>query len=368
MSEILLTLTMSIATQAGAVRDVKSLIDLIDSLQPRIEDFQCEFEGTKVFKNEEVKKARGLAEDGLLDNFSGSFVWTTGGDVNAIIFHRVQPEGKISRELLVVRAKKHEAERYLRSDDAPIGRGSIADPDDMNADRDTCLGMIFVHDTLVRLAAKENLRVEISEETSEGRVLTVVKFIFKDNCRVSECFWLDLKRGGHAVRRESYVEGKYLVGRVDIKLVLMKVGDVEAWMPVYGVGESHSALKDGKPYFPKDPTSIQTIYINDGTLEFNKHPGPVTFTIKYKPGTPISDSLRKLEYEFGRQKPPKRPTRAETVVMLNEQLADAKAQGKELEAGSPARNQSDWSSYFVWAFGAAALVTSILLVLSRRRG
>ena len=37
-------------------------------------------------------------------------------------------------------------------------------------------------------------------------------------------------------------------------------------------------------------------------MEFNKRPGPEVFTIKYKPGTPISDNLRKLQYEFGQQK------------------------------------------------------------------
>ncbi|MDE2506906.1 MAG: hypothetical protein KGM43_06825 [Planctomycetota bacterium] len=58
----------------------------------------------------------------------------------------------------------------------------------------------------------------------------------------------------------------------------------------------------------------------------------------------------------------------EAEALLKEQLARAVEQGKELQVSSPARNQIDWSSYFVLAFGAAALATSILLVLSRRRG
>jgi len=40
----------------------------------------------------------------------------------------------------------------------------------------------------------------------------------------------------------------------------------------------------------------------DGTMEFNKHPGPEVFTTNYKLGPPISESLRKLEDEWALQK------------------------------------------------------------------
>jgi hypothetical protein len=40
------------------------------------------------------------------------------------------------------------------------------------------------------------------------------------------------------------------------------------------------------------PVNDAKIYIVAGTLEFNRHPPPSTFSAKYKPGTPVTDHLR----------------------------------------------------------------------------
>ena len=68
----------------------------------------------------------------------------------------------------------------------------------------------------------------------------------------------------------------------------------------------------------------------NGTLVFNKHPGPETFNIKYKPGTPITDNLRKLEYEFGQQKvgPGSTTSMPEAENMLNEGLSEGRETAK----------------------------------------
>jgi hypothetical protein len=154
-------------------------------------------------------------------------------------------------------------------------------------------------------------------------------------------------------------------GRLGIKLAPFKVGDTEVWMPVSGEDAGYVALVDKKPVVTKEPTSLNTIYVLDGTMEFNKRPGREVFTIKYKPGTPISDNLRKMIYEFGQQKIGSKPTKAEAEKMLNEQVAKAEEQKAELVVASPSQG-FDWSSWLAWGFGAILVTASVVFWIQRR--
>jgi hypothetical protein len=100
-------------------------------------------------------------------------------------------------------------------------------------------------------------------------------------------------------------------------------------------------------------------------MEFNKRPGPEVFTIKYKPGTPISDNLRKLEYQFGQQQIGLNPTKAEKEKMLNDQLAKAEQQKSALVVASTSEGFA-WTSLLPWGFGAAVVISLIAPWIQRR--
>ncbi len=139
------------------------------------------------------------------------------------------------------------------------------------------------------------------------------------------------------------------------------------WIPISGVGEGFAALdKSGKPYVPTEPTAIEKLYMIAGTLDINKRPGPSLFEISYKPGTIVSDGLRKLEYEFGQQKIGSKPTKAEVQGMLKEQLAKADEQKSELVV-APNSEGFAWLSLVRWGLGAAVAVALIGLWVQRRR-
>ena len=72
-------------------------------------------------------------------------------------------------------------------------------------------------------------------------------------------------------------------------------------MPVDGLASSYATLKDSKTVILEKPTVVERLYVSNGTMEFNRHPSRKTFTIKYKPGTPISDNLKKMNYDFAQQ-------------------------------------------------------------------
>ncbi len=348
---------------------VRSLIDTIEAIQQPVEDFRCEYEGRIYYKDKTSEMVSKLGPDGLFDEFGGIFIWKRGGDTYSDAMHRQQPDGKIIRESLVVRARENQAEYYQRKNDAPLGYALIERPRNVNACRPACLGQIFLIDEIKRLAADTNFEGSVSEEMVDGHQLKVLAFALNGIKGVESSlifrFWIDLQKGGHVVRQESYAPGKVVNGRLDIKLTSFKIGDVQVWMPTSGESVGYAAEKDGKPVTASEPTITQTIYVNGGTMEFNQKPGVAAFKINYKPGTPVSDKLSQLQYEFGQQRVTDRPTKRQAEESLRAQVEEAQRQGKELLASSPARDR-DWSSVAVWLFGGFALVASIALWVQRR--
>lgn len=346
--------------------DARLLIDTIETLQQPVEDFRCEFEGTIRYQGEEAKKLK-LGDDGLYDSFSGVFIWKRGGDTHSDSLHRRAPDGMIARESLVVRMRENQAEQYHRLNDAPLGYSVIKSPKEANSWDPGCLGWIFLLDKMKRDIADDGFEATVEDDQIEGRPLKVLNIALKGAPDPSFFrYWIDLRRNGHVVRQESYAPGKVVVSRLDVKLASFKVGDAEVWMPVHGEYSSHAGVVDKRPVVTKEPTFLESIYVVDGTMEFNKRPGRDVFTIKYKPGTPVSDHLRKLEYEFGQQKVGLKPTKAEAEKMLNEQLARAEAQKAELVVASPSEG-FDWTRWLAWGMGVAVVVSSAVLWNQWRR-
>jgi hypothetical protein len=349
----------------GARNEARLLLDTIEALQQPIEDFRCEFEGTMRFRGKILEYTK-TGEDGIYDTFSAVFIWKRGGDTYTDGLHRREPGGTITRESLVVRVRERQAEEYHRLDDAPLGYAVIKDPNKANSWDPGCLGYIFLIDKLKRDVADEYLEPSVAVDQIEGRPYRVLNIALKDvpDSLIAR-YWIDLRRNGHVVRQESYMPGKVMAGRLDIKLSPFKVGSSEVWMPVSGESVGYAALENKKPVVTKEPTSINKIHVVDGTMVFNKHPGLEVFTMKYKPGTPVSDQLRKLTYEFGQQKIGAKPTKLEAEKMLHEQVAKANEQKAELVVATPSQG-FDWTPWITWGLAGTVVVSSIALWLQRR--
>jgi hypothetical protein len=347
--------------------DARALIATIESLQQPVEDFRCEFEGKMRFNGDVRKSFKVIRDDGLYEEFGGIFIWKRGGDTHSESLHRRVADGQIARETLVVRTRERQAEQYHRLNDAAIGYAVIKNPKEANSWQPNCLGSIFLIDKLKRDVADEDLEPSVYDDQAEGMPLKVLNIALKGvpNSLISR-YWIDLRRNGHVVRQETYQPGKVMVARLDIRLTAFKVGAAEVWMPISGNSVGYAAIVDNQPVVTKEPTSLVTIYVVEGTMEFNKRPGPEVFAIKYKPGTPISDDLRKLTFEFGQQKIDPRPTKADAQKMLNEQVARAEEQKAELVV-APVSQSFDWISWLAWGFAVAVLISSVALWIQRKR-
>jgi hypothetical protein len=210
-----------------------------------------------------------------------------------------------------------------------------------------------------------DLNFSVSEDSREGTKLKLVTIAFVKSATPYQKFWIDMARGGHVVRWESFAPGGDLIGLATIQLSQYRLGDSSVWMPSSGVIETHSGFKDGKPFYPKEPTSVEKIYVVRGTMEFNKKPNKDVFTIKYKPGTPISDNFRKLEYEFGQQKSERGPTKAEAEKELEARIREAEEQKDELVV--PQTDSVGGTDWLLVGFVGVVLASTAFLWVERRR-
>ncbi|MGC8643673.1 MAG: hypothetical protein ACP5XB_27760 [Isosphaeraceae bacterium] len=358
-------LAVPAAGEAPPRSAAQSLIDVIESLQQPIEDFHCEYEGTIRFKGKSAEKQE-LGEGGLADSFSATFDWRRGGDTRSDGLHRRGRNGTITRETLVVRVREGRAEQYHRLNDAPLGYAVVQSPNDVNSWQEGCFGQIFLLDKIKRDLAKADLLASVHDDQLDGRPMKVLDFVLKGRPTwLIFRYWIDLGRSGHVVRQETYDPSHVMDSRWDIKLAPFDVGGSEVWMPVSGEMVSYAAVEDHKPVTSKEPTVTETVYVVDGTMQFNMHPGREIFTMKYKPGTPVSDNLRKLQYEFGQQKMSPKPTKAEAETMLKDQLAQAEKQKSTLVMAQTSEG-IDWYAWLAWGFAALVVISLAALWIQRR--
>jgi hypothetical protein len=368
-----LLLTAQIVDSNPATSDVRTLIDTIESLQRPVEDFRCEFEGTM-----HVNRVKGdgwenskLGEGGLLESFGGAFIWKRGGDIHSETLIRRGSDNRIKLVSVVVRMKQNQAEQYESSNDGALYPRKIGSPAEVRKVVTRDLGSIFLLDSIKKDAANKALELSVTDGQLDGRPLKVVNVALKmmggkSPSQLGRRYWVDLQKGGHVVRQEWYQREKVMSARLDVELGQFKLGDSEVWMPKSGTSMSYAALVDKEVVIAKEPCVIERIHVLDPTMQFNLHSGPEVVTSKYKPGTPISDSLRKLIYEYGQQKLAKEPTKAEIEKTLRERVADAQKQNKELVVASSAGG-FDRTILVASIFGGLAAVLSIFLWNQRRR-
>jgi hypothetical protein len=267
-----------------------------------------------------------------------------------------------------VRAQEHRAEQYTSFGDSPFGNATICDPKDIRTGPPS-MRTIFLLDRMKREVADSALDASVSDDQIDGRPLKVLNIALAglpDSLMFR--YWIDLKRNGHVVRQEEYLRPNNVTAvasRLDITLASFKAGKAEVWMPVSGESMGYMAVVDSRPTVMKTPQAVERTYVVDGTMEFNRHPGPEVLTIKYRPGTPVSDNLRQLEYEFGQQKVPPNPNKREVESLLKEQLAEAEKQKATLVVASTSEG-SPWSTWLAWGFGTLVVVSSIALWIQRR--
>ena len=106
-----------------------------------------------------------------------------------------------------MRASKDEAEHYLRHDNAPIGRGVIDRPINVSTNQPGSLGSIFLIDTIKRFSAFGSMVFSVADDVLDEQKLKLLSISFENSLTPYQKFWIDLGRGGHVVRWDSFAPG-----------------------------------------------------------------------------------------------------------------------------------------------------------------
>jgi len=361
---ILLSLTLlgAAAPSNDAVRDLPSLVAAMEVLQAPVKDFRCEFEGEDVYKGVRAEKAAGkLGSNGVAETFGGVFVWQRDGDRRYDLLKRRAFDNHIAREIGIIHMRDKKMECSFGANDGSIGHVEIEPLNLERANYNSYFGEIFPFDQIKELVGNEGYETTVTDDQIDGRELKLLTVYFKFQeipSRLARRYWIDLARSGQVVRIDGFHQDS-LASRWDISLKSFQVGDAEVWMPISGEIKNYTGDRvDNKTVFTEDPTLLRSVRVIAGTMEFNTKPSSSMFTLKHKPGTPISDQVRKLNYLFGQKQISNRPTKAEAETMLQEQIAEAEEQRRGLIAVP--REGIDW---WTWSVSGLSLVLSASLAV-----
>lgn len=166
-------------------------------------------------------------------------------------------------------------------------------------------------------------------------------------------FSIDLERGGHPLRVESYEKSRLFTRLSGVELRQFPTPDgKKVWLPVRGRRDSfvweHSVPGFDIPIFSENQ------YMVDGSLRINQGLPDSFFSVdegRGFEGTAASDRLRgrfaslslRREFEALPPPPPFRTDPAGVRERLERQLAEADRQAKVLDASSEARAATPWT-------------------------
>ena len=178
-------------------------------------------------------------------------------------------------------------------------------------------------------------------------------------------FWIDLERGGHPLKVETY-RGPNLERLVrDISLARFPTEDGKSvWFPIRGVQDSFLWSDE----YRKDPNVRESYAITTSTLRINQGLSDDHFSVLYRaPNMP--PALRDLRAKYVAD-PPLRSDPASVQKRLDEKLREADQQAEGLDASAAAGVGEGWftSSVLQGVFGLAAVAVLAGAWLLRRKG
>lgn len=185
-------------------------------------------------------------------------------------------------------------------------------------------------------------------------------------------FYLDMERGGHAIKYEMLLANEIVQQIVGVQLERFKTqtGD-EYWFPVSsrfeGLITKNSRSKD--KYKPGTVINLENYSVMQSSIQFNKKPGDAQFKIKLKDGTLITDKIKNKQTRQGEKERRNSQTLEQAQANLIELIREGEEKGMEIKAGSIARGGG--SSLMKWLPYTIGIVSATILAIAAfiyRRG
>lgn len=364
-----LILSSMLGTLTDGSLSADDLHRIIDVMHMPIRNLYCEYEGTTVFP-QAIGNSNGKAavnptdENGLFDNYSGTFLEQNCDAFIVDIFHRYTADKGLNRQTLASIAGKTE---IFGRTDASLGGGTVRHSTAADADIEGSYGRLFLAGFLRGLLEYSKKRmVNEHDDVVNGRICKVFAFYLGQEpydpgpSTLVYRFWVDIERGANVVKKEEF-RGKKILLRNNIVLSSVKAPNSQmVWIPESGTIEAFD--NEGAV------VHIEELRIMMASVRINQNINDKQFSIKYPVGAVITDRLRKEKYEFGQDRRPPAVSVAEAEIRLDEALTKAAESRSELIANSWSRSQNR-SNFFYAAMLSIAVIVFVVSAIAffRRR-
>lgn len=348
-------LALSARGSLGQDIDDQQLLRMIDALQAPLQSLYCEYEGERL----EYQLAVGN-DTGLFQRFSGIFRYKAKDKYLNDIYHdflanKLNPQRRIATQSIL--STESGTQIFSRADGSS---GMVEARHVTSVDFETTgsYGMIFLVRTL-----REDLKYDKKRFVVEGTEavdgtpcerysIVMGEKPYPIETGLVERYWVDLSRNGHVLKKERWSRGQLLnvVSEIELKSFERESGKV--WIPVKGKSRNmDNGSKSSDEYYRVLQGSVRVA----GIIPDKQ------FSMKYPVGTPISDHLKGVFYEFGQDRRSPPVTSSEAQARLDENLAKAAENRAELVAASWSRG--GWINWAFWGPLSVALVGAFITLV-----
>jgi hypothetical protein len=348
-------LTFTDRTSFGQDVEDQQLLRMIDALQSPLSSLYCEYEGERL----EDKQAVGN-DTGLYQRYSGIFRYKAKDKyVNDIyldyLANKINPKRRIATQSIL--STESGTQIFSRANGSS-GMVEARHVTSVDFEVTGSYGTIF----LVR-SLRENLKFDKKRLVVEGTevvggtpceryAIVMGEKPYSIETGLVERYWVDFSRNGHVLKKEWWNGGRLLNVVSEIELKSYGGESERVWIPVKGKSTNlYNGVKTSEEYYRVLQGSVRV----GGIIPDRQ------FTVRYPVGTPISDQLKGVFYEFGQDRRPPPETSSEAQARLNENLAKAAEGRAELVAASWSRG--GWINWALWGPLFASLVAAVFALV-----
>ena len=378
MSSFCLLFMSVVGVSQTTIPDAPSFID---SLYEKVNDLYFEYEG--LVKGYIPEKRNGQ-DDGWhdLDNFSGSILYRKDGSIKLESIHlETYPNSKPLKRHYMLATLKGMSLKYEGRDDLQGAEKNISSFNDTYYPGS--VSRIFMIPYIKALAHYPKARlVHEGDQVIEGHKCEIFSFIMGKDFEIASVknaaglirFYLDMQRGGHALKSEILAGGEIVSQVVDIKLEEFTTQDgAKLWLPVSGKSEGifPKNAKSNENYKPGAVVNQETYSVMRGSVKINKSPDDKAFTLKLKDGTVITDKMNYKRSRAGANVKSEPVNLEQAESQLKALIKEGEIKGQEVTAKSVARgggkSWTSWLPIILTSIATLSLIISSVAYLKRAK-
>lgn len=350
-----------------------------DSIYEKMNDVFFEYEGqVKVHIPDKSGNKVDAWHD--LDNFSGSILYRKDGSIKLESIHiETYPNSKPLKRHYMLSTIKDMSTKYEGRDDLQGAEKKISSFNDTYYPGS--VSRIFMVPYIKALSHYPKARmIHEGDEVIDGHKCEIFSFIMGKDFETSTVknaaglmrFYLDMQRGGHALKFEMLAGGEIVSQVVDINLEEFTTQNgLKFWLPVSGKFEGifPKNTKSNENYKPGSVVNQETYFVMRGSVKINKSPDEKSFILKLKDGTVITDKINNKRMRAGANVKSEPVNLEQAEAKLKELIKEGEIKGQEVTAKSVARGGDDsftsWLPSILTGFATSTLIISCFVYLKR---